>query len=118
MEPTLILDPAMQNIILGVIANSLSGFASYSFIKIKNSISKNNNTKSILKENIDAIEHFAEINNVNRRDIYQFVGSPEVESILRQIYSSKLLIDDNYQEKIDLIKPTFICRDINQVSFF
>ncbi len=86
----------IQDISLGLFVNGLSYLIGYSSEKINgflfekeevvNSIIKETNFESILEEIISE----EEIGKIKRDDIYRFLKSPEVESIVRQIYAVKM----------------------------
>ncbi|AKB81689.1 hypothetical protein MSBR3_1111 [Methanosarcina barkeri 3] len=86
----------IQDISLGLFVNGLSYLIGYSSEKINgflfekeevvNSIIKETSFESILEEIISE----EEIGKIKRDDIYRFLKSPEVESIVRQIYAVKM----------------------------
>lgn len=86
----------IQDIFLGLFVNGLSYLVGYSSEKINefvfenkesiNSIIKETNFELILEESIDD----EELGKVKRDDVCRFLKSPEVESIVRQIYAIKI----------------------------
>ncbi|AKB74481.1 hypothetical protein MSLAZ_1220 [Methanosarcina lacustris Z-7289] len=86
----------IQDIFLGLFVNGLSYLIGYSNEKINgfifenqeavNSIIKETNFESILEESI----YDEELGKIKRDDICRFLKSPEVESIVRQIYAIKI----------------------------
>jgi hypothetical protein len=110
------MDPVIQNIILGVVANGFTGMIAYlgqagrDCIIGKEMLEKIDRDKSalepILHKGTDSLAENIEWGGPAKlEEVCLFLSSPEVESIVRQIYSTKLSQD---QTTMDLIKKEFL----------
>lgn len=112
MDATILMDSSIQNVVLGVIANGLTGLITYSGYGLKRHITRNK--KSLLYVIEKGIQNTSENltidDNITKKDIKQFISSPEVESIVRQIYSTNLSINNEteIQELLVQIKKEFL----------
>jgi len=107
MEATFLMDPSFQSIILSIISNGLTGLISYSGSGVKHRLNKNSNLKSIIQK----VAQNMEINgDLDENVLKEFICSPEVESIVRQIYSTNIVLDDKTEvnSEIDKIKKEFL----------
>jgi hypothetical protein len=94
--------PAMENIILGVLANGFTSILSNIGQKCTDSINSEEIKKKgkvlqlMIEKAVDATKEIAEGNKIFEIDnLSVFLASPEVETVVRQIYSARLLGSEN-----------------------
>jgi NACHT domain len=94
--------PAIENIILGVLANGLTSIISNLGYKCKNVIISEKiketgfNLPFIIEEAVDAARETEDGRKISKiSNLSAFLASPEVETIVRQIYSARLLRCEN-----------------------
>ncbi len=111
------MDPNIQNIILGIVANGLTELIAYfgrrgrDFIIGKEMIEKMKRERAalqpILQRAADAVAESIEWDGPSRlEEVCLFLTSPEVEKIIRQIYSTKLSEDKG--QNLELIRKEFL----------
>jgi hypothetical protein len=107
---------AIQNIILGVMGNGLTSLIAHSGQKFKAYVldekflqemrEKGHSLQGLLQNAADSVAEEIEWNGPAKvEEVCLFLMSPEVESIVRQIYSTKLL---DSHSSIELIRQEFI----------
>lgn len=113
-----ILSSAVGNVILGVIGNGLTSLIGYAgkrgedFLIGKELLQKIELDKTSLEPVLSkvteaAIQVVQSIDGIRLEEICLFLGSPEVEGLIRQIFSAKL-IEKLYTNNIELVQQEFI----------
>lgn len=108
------MDSAIENILLGVIANGLTAIIAHLGRKGRKLLcgekigQKDTNLLSILKNAADEVAENIEWNGPSRvEEVCLFLSSPEVEAVVRQIYSAKQS-EGKHQSILEQIKKEFL----------
>ncbi|MGA9097452.1 MAG: hypothetical protein WB392_00805 [Methanotrichaceae archaeon] len=109
------ITPSIETIILGIIANGLTSMISHlgyagKRILIDQTIKKDSpdpDLTRIIESSVKAAGELAELNGIPDDKLSSFLALPEVEMIVRQIFSSKLL-ENQEKPRLDLIHKEFL----------
>jgi hypothetical protein len=105
------LDPNFQSVLLGVVANCVSGFIAQSGRWLGGVFSESEQSSTDLKEILkEAIERASDDleweHDLPVEEVCLFIQSPEVADMMRQIFSVRLL-DQNEPKHLSMIREEF-----------
>lgn len=118
MIDTVILNSLVQGIISGVIANGLTIVAGHMISKsddvskhkenLQETLEKNSDLATVLREAIVFVAESKQFDDTRKVEkLKLFLTSPDVEAIIRQIYASRLISDDN-DNHLESIRSEFL----------
>jgi hypothetical protein len=107
-----LMDPSVQNIILGVVANGITAVLGQASRKARKLICGVNDQKtdlqSLLKKSINNVAETIKWPGPGRlEEVCLFLCSPEVEEYVRQIYAAQLL-ESSPQNSHEMIQQQFV----------